>query len=413
MKKILEKVLKRIKLDEKELEKMNFCIEKFVEALNKEIKRNKIKAEVFVGGSSGKGTVVKRKKQDIDIFIRFSKKYKDNRLSELLGKILKKFRKRKIHGSRDYFKIFFEGFNFEVVPVLKIGRPEEARNVTDLSYFHVSYVKRILEKNPRLADEIRLAKTFCFANNVYGAESYIRGFSGYSLELLIIYYGSFINLIKEMTKLKVDKKKKLVIDLKGYYKNKEEIMQELNESKLDSPIIFIDPTFKERNVLAGLSYETFFRFKEVCKFFLSKPSIKFFVRQKVDRKKFNLILKAKTSRQEGDIAGSKLWKFFKLFSRELEKYFEVREKRFEYDEGKEADLYFKVKKKKEILISGPPITSIENVIKFKKRHKRIVIKNNRVYAKEKGKSLKDFLCEFKKDNKERMRDMGITGLRLG
>jgi len=402
IKKILEKVLLKIKPSEKELEDMNKEIERFVKKLNERMKRKKIKAEVFVGSSSGKGTIVKRKKQDIDIFVRFEK---DSEISKKLENLLRGMKKSKIKGSRDYFKVSFGKFNFEVVPVLKISKPKQAKNVTDLSYFHVSYVKKKIKD--KLEDEIRLAKAFCFANSVYGAESYIRGFSGYSLELLIIYYGSFLSMVKALSKIKA-REKKLIIDLEKHYKNKEEIMMEMNEAKLSSPIIFIDPTFKERNVLAGLSYETFARFQEACEKFLKKPSEKFFFPQKINEKDFNLILKAKTNRQEGDIAGSKLYKFFKIIEEELENYFFIKKTKFEYNEGREAKFFFKIKKKKEIIIEGPPITSIENVVKFKKKHKKVFVRRGRICAKEKGISIRGFLSKFKKKNKDKMKDMGVV-----
>jgi tRNA nucleotidyltransferase (CCA-adding enzyme) len=410
---ILEKVLVKIKPDARELERMQEQIQAFVGKLEENIKKRKVGAEVFVGGSSGKGTVVKREKQDIDIFVRFDKKYDDEKISELLGKILTGFRKIRIRGSRDYFKVNYRGVGFEVVPVLKVEKPEDAKNITDLSFFHVSYVNKKLESKPKLKGGIILAKSFCYAQRCYGAESYIKGFSGYALELLVINYGSFLNLIKAIAKLKLSKEEKLIIDLERHYKNKQQVMLELNEAKLGSPIIFVDPTFKERNVLAGLSYETFLKFKEACKKFLKKPSEKFFFKQEINGKNYNLILKAETSKQEGDIAGSKLFKFFKLIARELEKYFEVKRKEFEYDDKKTASLYFKIKAGKKRVIEGPPITAVENVVKFKKKHKKVFVRKGKVYAREKSKSIKQFLADFKKDNREKMRDMGIAGFKLG
>lgn len=419
---VLRRVLMKIGLSEKEMERMNSGISEFVGKLNKNIKKRKIKAEVFVGGSSGKGTVVKRKKQDIDIFVRFanfrdkisdsarkSKDFRqDKKISEQLGKILEGLNKKKIHGSRDYFKVKFRGLGFEVVPVLKISSPEQAKNITDLSYFHVSYINNKLKENRGLGGEIMLAKSFAYAQDCYGAESYIRGFSGYSLELLVINYGGFLKMIREMSKVNV-KRKKLIIDLERHYKGKR-VEEEMNESKLSSPVIFIDPTFKQRNVLAGLSYETFHKFQNSCKKFLYKPDEKFFFLQPVKKEKFNLILKARTGRQEGDIAGSKLWKFYNLTSKNLEKYFIVGKKEFDYDDKKSALLLFKTKQKKQIIIEGPPIVAVENVVKFKKKHKKVFVKKGKVYAKEKSVNIRKFLSDLKKKNKKIMRDMGITGL---
>ena len=56
-------------------------------------------------------------------------------------------------------------------------------------------------------------------------------------------------------------------------------MLNLNESKLQSPIVFVDPTFKERNALAALSRETFEKFKKASKVFLRAPSKRYFEKQ--------------------------------------------------------------------------------------------------------------------------------------
>src|SRR3989338_5722887 len=157
--KVLKGVLEKIKLDEKELGKMNSGIKEFVSELEKKIRKNRIKADVFVGGSSGKGTVVRRKTQDIDVFVRFKNEKEISKLEKIIpGK------KKKIHGSRDYFKSSYKKLNFEVVPVLKIKKPQEARNVTDLSYFHVSYIKSKMNKT--MSKEVLLAKAFCKAHGV-------------------------------------------------------------------------------------------------------------------------------------------------------------------------------------------------------------------------------------------------------
>ena len=57
-------------------------------------------------------------------------------------------------------------------------------------------------RSKKILDEIKIAKAFCHANNCYGAESYINGFSGYGLELLVYYYGGFLRFIKAVSKMK-------------------------------------------------------------------------------------------------------------------------------------------------------------------------------------------------------------------
>src|SRR5207248_3084550 len=97
---------------------------------------------------------------------------------------------------RDYFFLMAdERLVFEIVPVKKVKNPKQAENSTDLSYFHVKYINNKL-KNRKLVKEILLAKAFLKAQEVYGAESWIHGFSGYSIECLIIYYKSLDKMLK-------------------------------------------------------------------------------------------------------------------------------------------------------------------------------------------------------------------------
>jgi len=416
---ILKQVLEKVEPPKEELEEIRDFLEDFIKKLEKRLKTLKIGAEIFVGGSFAKKTLIKKDCYDIDVFIRFPKKYKDNEISGLTGKILKGVGKvSMIHGSRDYFRINKNpGLFLEIIPVIKVKNPREAENITDLSYSHVNYVKKKI-KGKHL-EEIRLAKAFCYGNNCYGAESYISGFSGYGLELLIYYYGGFLKFIKEIVK----DKGKVVIDIEKQFKNKQEILMNLNSSKLHSPIILIDPTYKQRNVLAALSKETFEKFKKDCEKFLKNPSIKSFEIEKADlekikrdakKKKFEFILvKLKTNRQEGDIAGNKLLKFYKHLSNEIEKSFEIKNKGFDYDGKKSSECFFVVKSKKEILISGPNAKDIKNVKMFKKKHKNTFIKSKKIHAKEKIRfSIKEFISKWKTKNKDRLKDMSIINLEI-
>ena len=318
---ILKDVLKKIQPPEKDLKIINNSLARFLIDIKKKIKNLKINAEIFVGGSFSKNTLIKKDIYDIDVFIRFEKNYKE--ISEITKKIIKGIKNPiTVHGSRDYFKIKVSPIAYiELIPVIKINNPKDAENITDLSYSHVNYINKRIKKNKKILEDIMLAKAFCYANNCYGAESYISGFSGYGLELLVYHYGGFLRFIKEMVKIR---KEKLIIDIEKQHKNKQDVFMNLNSSKLHSPIILIDPTYKQRNVLAALSDESFEKFKKVCAEFLRKPNLSFFELKKPDiekikkyakEKKYEFsIMKIETNRQEGDIAGSKLLKFYKFHS---------------------------------------------------------------------------------------------------
>ena len=191
MEELLERVKKDIKPDTKVLKQVDDTVKK----INLLLKKKNINAECVKGGSVAKGTFL-RGDFDVDLFVRFDYAYKDQDISKILKYALRPLKPETVHGSRDYFHVK-NNLLFEIVPVLMITDYKKAVNVTDMSPLHVDYVLKHINKNPELADEIRLAKQFCKANKVYGAESYINGFSGHVLDILIIYYSSFEKLLMQ------------------------------------------------------------------------------------------------------------------------------------------------------------------------------------------------------------------------
>lgn len=419
IKEVLQKQLENISPSEQELSIIKAKTKEILDILNQNIKRAKISAEIFVGGSFAKNTLIRKKKYDIDIFVRFdSKKYQDEEISGILGKIAPK-NAVKVHGSRDYFSVEFDHIKFEIIPTLKAKNPKEAKNITDLSYFHVSYIEKQIAKNKKLADEIRLAKAFAYYQECYGAESYISGFSGYAIELLIVCYKNFERFIGAIAKSDV-RKEKIVLDPGKLYKKREEILRELNESKLLSPIVVVDPTFMERNALAALSFGTFLKFQDACRRFLKNPSSKFFeLENKAEKmgKKYGsklIKLELSTEKQRGDIAGTKLKKFSGFFMSEAERYFDIKDSLFEYDEEKNiGGLYIACELKKEIIFPGPPIKMKKPLAEFRKEHKNIRIKAGKAYAVEKNKlDFEKFLAKLENEKSKQIEDMAVSGISL-
>lgn len=395
MKTVFNEVLDEISLSNSE--------EKHLEEVSKKIisLAKKKKLTIIPGGSLAKKTLVKKEKQDIDLFAVFKNEKEMNEFYKKISSL--KLNAKRVHGSRDYFQIQNDNVLVEIIPVLKIKGPKDARNITDFSLSHVNYVKSQISKNKKLSDEIKLAKTFCHAQNCYGAESFIGGFSGYALEVLIIHYGSFKKFLKEL-------QKKRIIDPKRHFRNDKMILNEINESKLKSPLIVIDPTYKYRNVCASLKPETFNFFLEVSKEFLKKPSKDFFKKKEFEPQEFKKISKKKkaklislnlsTDRQEGDIAATKMKKFFDYQIEELErKEQKVLEKEFVYNDGKKAVGYIIVKEKNEIIVKGPEQSLKKAVKEFKKKNKTAFKKKKFFYAKRKI-SLKEILQDSKKVAKE-------------
>ncbi len=416
VKEVLAKQIEKIKPEKEIIDRINNVSEDFIYDLNKKLKSKKISAEIFIGGSIAKNTLIKKDKYDVDIFVRFDKKY-GNKISDILGKLIGR-RAHGVHGSRDYFQLIEGGIILEVIPVIKIKNPSEATNVTDLSYFHVNYIVGKIKRDKKLADEIILAKAFCHAQDVYGAESYINGFSGYALELLITHYGSFSNFIEEI--VDSSEGEKIIIDDSKFYKKKEDVLVELNEAKIQNPIILIDPTFKERNALASLSYETYNKFKKVCSDFLKNPTSEFFTRKDIFcelKKKYGKelnIVSIKTNKQVGDIAGTKSRKFFGFFTREMNKEFSVKVAEFDYDDKNNiAYMFLIVDKKSEEIIKGPPITNLKGLTGFKEAHPNAHIKDGWSYAKiSHDLNFSKFIKKFLGKNKKIIEDMSIKEVKV-
>ncbi|MEK6854356.1 MAG: nucleotidyltransferase domain-containing protein, partial [Nanoarchaeota archaeon] len=292
--------------------------------LEKALKASKVKAKSVVGGSGAKGTWL-RGMHDIDVFVCFDYnryKKKSGELSEFLAKAIKKaFPKyERLHGSRDYFKVRYSGYNFELVPILLIKKVKQAINITDASLLHSKWVKKQLQKNKKagLDDEIRLTKSFCVAQRVYGAESYVRGFSGYACEVLTIYYGSFLKLITAAAtkwKKNIAAGKKIVIDAENHYRRKDPL-RELNEAKIQSELIVIDPVQPDRNATAALGNDALQKFIAASADFIKGKSRKFFEKEDTGVEKLVqlakgrrlVVVEAVPVREKEDVTGAKLLK---------------------------------------------------------------------------------------------------------
>ena len=138
------------------------------------------------------------------------------------------------------------------------------------------------------------------------------------------------------------------------------------------------------------------------------------IEKRVKKSSLELVkIKLETDRQEGDIAGTKLLKFFNYLSEEIKNLYEIKNKNFEYTGNQSGIGFFVVKPKKEIIQNGPLIYDKKNFELFKMKHKNIFIKNKRAYSKEKiEKNLKDFLKEWKSVNFQKIVDMKITNFEV-
>jgi len=407
--KLLDEVLKEIKPSAQEEKAMRARTKGVLARLGKALPDCK----VILGGSGEKGTWL-RETHDFDIFVMFPKKKymeKSDQLSIILEKKIKNLYKiKKLHGSRDYFQTVIDKFTFEIVPILETTKANSAVNITDVSPLHAKWVK----KYKKYADDIRLTKQFFKAGKIYGAESYINGFSGYVCEILTINYKGFYKLVRAIVKWK----SKQVIDIINYHKGKN-VLFELDKAKTVGPLIIIDPVQASRNAAAAVAKEKFDEAIKYAKAFISKPSVKYFriryldwqtLKKKAGRDEFyEFEVKSLTGKE--DVVGCKLLKSFEHIKRKLDAN-EFIIKFSDWEWNKTARFYFIIKNmefSKYKILKGPPSKMKFYALQFKKKHKNVFEEKKYLMAKEKRKYTKArvLLTDLLKDKyiKEKVRSI--------
>ena len=326
IKEILERVAKEVTPKKNEIILIDREVSDIRNKLENELKAKKIDAKVLIAGSYAKNTWLS-KNHDVDIFMIFNKKYKEENISELMLSVAKNVLKNYLilHGTRNYIKYYGKNVKIDLVPVMEINSPSLAENSIDASPFHVQYVSNKIKERPSLAREIRILKQFLKAQKIYGAESYINGISGYVSELLMIYYGSFERFLDACEQMKP----KIIIDIEKHYSNEKDIFEVLSKSKTSSPLIVIDPVYKERNACASLSYDVFSKMILAARLFKRMPSYSFF---KIVRDEFSEIKRRSKARgtilifnqlnaekRKNDVFMAKVEKKLKIVSSKLTK----------------------------------------------------------------------------------------------
>ena len=375
----------------------------------------KVGAELVVGGSVAKGSWLPNL-HDIDCFLRFDYiKYKDKseQLAVFAEKLVKScFKNYKLlHGSRDYFQVKYNGFDIEIIPVLKITKPEMMKNITDVSPLHFIWLgKRSRKLN--LSTDIRLAKQFFKANGLYGAESFIRGISGHVIEIMIIHYGGFTQLLRAISKWG----DRAIVDPERRYMNEKQLMLLMNDSKLVSPLIVVDPIQPERNAAAALSEEKFKALKKLAIKFLANPSLAAFKEKKItvdqikNRKTGKKLLLFSVKPDPAvtiDVAGCKILGLFEDVTRLIEGFdFNIAKKDWYWDKHNAALLWFYIDPRilpASFRHNGPPIKLAEHAIAFKKEWKNYPVKvsKGRLYVDlpRKVRTTSDLLLEIKREFK--------------
>jgi len=257
MREVLERVLPHIIPSEEEV--------KIAKEAEKEIRKRleDFNVEYKFVGSYARNTWLKGN-LEIDVFLLFPEDLPREELEKRgleIGKaILDSYEIR--YAEHPYVHGKVKGVNVDVVPCYKVKDPSKIKSAVDRTPFHHEWLKdRIKGKE----NDVRLLKRFLKVHGIYGAEYKVRGFSGYLCELLIVFYGSFENLIREATKWS----RRTVIDVKR------------GKIRRGDRFFVVDPVDEKRNVAANLSLDNLAKFVHLCREFLRNPSEDFFFEREV------------------------------------------------------------------------------------------------------------------------------------
>jgi tRNA nucleotidyltransferase (CCA-adding enzyme) len=249
---VLERVLDLVTPDDEEIKRAKKAEEKLKERLEN------LGVEYKFVGSYARNTWLKGS-LEIDVFLLFPEEMPREVLEreglEIGKAVLDEYEIR--YAEHPYVHGIVEGVEVDVVPCYKLKTAEKIKSAVDRTPFHHEWLK---ERVKGKEGDIRLLKGFLKANGIYGAEYKVRGFSGYLCELLIVFYGSFENLVKNAVKWT----RRTVIDIgKG-------------EVRRGKSFFVVDPVDEKRNVAANLSIDNLAKFVHLCNVFLENPSEKFF-----------------------------------------------------------------------------------------------------------------------------------------
>lgn len=264
---LIAEVLKRVTPSENEKKKVLELAKKLTEKVKQETEKQGIDAEVRVEGSVAKDTWL-RDDPEIDVFMRLPVNMPREAFGTVCLEIARKategYKQIERYAEHPYLEAVADGVYVNIVPCYRVKRGEWISS-TDRTPFHTDYVKQLLDE--KLAKEVRLLKRFMKGVDVYGAEIKVGGFSGYLCELLVLNYGSFLEVLRAAAEWK----ERTIIDYENHYKKTDDIKRVFEE-----PFVMVDPVDRGRNVAAAVRKDKLDEFVDASRAFLKNPNLSFF-----------------------------------------------------------------------------------------------------------------------------------------
>jgi tRNA nucleotidyltransferase (CCA-adding enzyme) len=264
---VLAEVLKRVNPSESEQKKVQGLARKLTEKVEEAAKEKGLKTEIRVEGSVAKNTWL-RDCPEIDVFMQVPITIPREAFGTVVLEIAKKatagYKQIERFAEHPYLEAVIDDVYINIVPCYNVKKSQWI-SATDRTPFHTDYIKPQLDE--KMGEEVRLLKRFMRGIGVYGAEIKVGGFSGYLCELLVLNYGSFIEVLGASTNWSEG----LVIDYEGQYDSVNDVKKVFEE-----PFIMVDPVDKGRNVAAAVREERLNEFIAASREFLKNPDMKYF-----------------------------------------------------------------------------------------------------------------------------------------
>jgi tRNA nucleotidyltransferase (CCA-adding enzyme) len=352
MKQILNKA-KRNVIPSKKLQRAKSQVAKIAfNSVERQVSKYSEVIQIEFGGSYAKGTWLPEK-TDIDIFLKFKKSTTEKKFVSIAKKIgfdsMKKFKPYVRYSEHPYVEAHIKGTRVNVVPCYDVEKGKW-KSAADRSSFHTKFMLESL--TGQMKDDVRLLKQFLKSGGVYGAEIARQGFSGYVAEVLVWNFGSFENVIKKISKIKLG-------DVIGKA-----------SKKFETPIVIIDPIDGNRNLAAAISTENIGKFVLSCRAFLKKPSLSFFKSRSSSKKNLRdvIVVKFNYSARSPDIIWGQIKRAANSLATQMEvEGFKVLRNGAATDEKKEAALFFvsqALEIEKNMIREGPKFFSESDSEKF-------------------------------------------------
>ncbi len=200
--KILKQIEKKVIPGTKLQEHKKSIVDTVVDLVQKQIVKYAQVTGIEVGGSYAKGTWLPEK-ADIDIFIKFQTSVSEKDFANLGKKIgfdaLKNYKPYVRYAEHPFVEAKIKDTKVNLVPCYDV---EEGKwkSSADRSTFHTKFMKNSLSES--MKNEVRMLKRFLMNNDIYGAEIARQGFSGYVAEVLVLNFGSFLEVLKAVSEIK-------------------------------------------------------------------------------------------------------------------------------------------------------------------------------------------------------------------